>query len=117
MTDIDQIIVGDSCSVQDGAVLLGLASWHIYPDLYVLTATIQTVLQRDLMAALGEMATVGLLSTNSPDHEGGVLKSLPLAHLRFYKAPEPVSRTLAETSTQLTIPNFLQIVSISVFAA
>ena len=105
MITIDQIIAGTSYSVRDGAVLLGLASWHIYPDPHVLGASLETVFQRDSLIAFGGMVTFGF-STHSADGGGGVFWSLPLAYLRFYGDPVPVSRSIGETSTRLTVPDF-----------
>ena len=36
MTTMDKLIDGISHSIHNGAVLVGLSSWHLYPDLITL---------------------------------------------------------------------------------
>ena len=40
---LDKVIAGASYSVQDGAVLLALSSWHLYPDLVVLRGVTEEI--------------------------------------------------------------------------
>lgn len=101
LSHVDSIIGGRSCSVVDGAVLLALSSWHIYPDLHVLGTSSGIVKQNDPLIPAGTVVTLGT-SKQSPDAQCGVYWSLPLAHLRYYGDPIPISRTLLDRPGRLT---------------
>ena len=40
---MDNLLQGMPQSVQDGAALLGLSSWHIYPDMVVVGETTKEI--------------------------------------------------------------------------
>ena len=90
MKAMESLILGMPQRVHDGAVLLGLSSWHLYPDIVVLGETVASVTFNDPLIAEGACLTVGL--QNRDEDEGrGVYWSLSLAHLRYYG--EPVTST------------------------
>jgi hypothetical protein len=115
MTTLENVITGMPHSVQDGAALLGLASWHLYPDMYVLGATSGEVSLKDPLVAPGGIITLGA-SCQSPDTGNGVYWSLPLAYLRFYGDPVPLSRAIGEATTRLSVSEFFQVILGTVFA-
>lgn len=115
LVNLDKIVSGIPCNVTDGAVLLALGSWHIYPDIHVLTANKQKVNQADALVATGGLVTLGA-SSHSPDLEGGVYWSLPLAYLRFYGDPVLVSRNLSDNAGRLSRLELLLVTLGSVFS-
>lgn len=83
---MERLICGQPQRVGKGAALIGIASWHLYPDLFVLGESMKPIRFKDeLVSELGQL-TVGLDST-SPSHCDGVFWSLPLSQLRFYGDP------------------------------
>ena len=82
LTSMDQIIGGTAYSIQDGAVLAALASWHLYPDMVVLGTNTVDVRQHDELIHPGGVLTIGL-QTDSEKSVKGLSWSLSLAHLRY----------------------------------
>lgn len=101
LVTLDKIISGIPCNVTDGAVLLALGSWHLYPDLLPLTARQKVIKQSDPLVGTGGLVTLGA-SSHSPDSETGAYWSLPLACLRFYGDPVVVSRNLSDNAGRLS---------------
>lgn len=60
MTAVDLLIQGVPQSIQDGSILLGLSSWHIYPDMLVLGTAPTCVDQNDPLVSEGGLLTIGL---------------------------------------------------------
>ncbi|OTB13474.1 hypothetical protein K445DRAFT_44822, partial [Daldinia sp. EC12] len=81
---LENLIEGIPQQISDGAVLLGLSSWHLYPDL-LLARTNQYVRQEDALISSGGIITIGLESKE--DNGKGVFWSLPLAQARYYGDP------------------------------
>ncbi|KAF7502646.1 hypothetical protein GJ744_005400 [Endocarpon pusillum] len=72
-----------------GATLLGLSSWHLYPDVIAMDPCLARpaeVRQKDPLIAPGGILTIGL-QNSSTDKDVGVTWSLPLAYLRYYGPP------------------------------
>jgi hypothetical protein len=90
---MERLLCGQPQRVGKGASLVGIASWHLYPDLLVLGESITPVrFKDDLVSDMGQL-TVGLENTD-PRYCDGIFWSLPLSHLRFYGDPVvAVSRT------------------------
>ncbi len=91
MKTLECLIKGMPQSIKDGAVLLGLSSWHIYPDLVVLGDRVTSVEFRDTLVGTGGVLTIGL--HRSATEDGGISWSLSLAHLRFYGEAITASRS------------------------
>jgi hypothetical protein len=99
MRTVDKLASGISQSIQNGAPLLGLLSWHLYPDMLVLGPQTKEVKQHDELIPTGTLVTAGLQHRTSTT--GGVFWSLPLAHIRFYGDPIMVrSSTMSETGSR-----------------
>jgi hypothetical protein len=89
MQMMEKLIQGMPQRVQNGAILLAMSAWHLYPDKVVLGSEEKLVRQQDPLIAAGGCLTVGLESAY-PDHgNDGVYWSLSLAHLRFYGRSDP----------------------------
>ncbi|KAI8945296.1 hypothetical protein F4801DRAFT_584572 [Xylaria longipes] len=68
--------------VETGSILLGISSWHIYPDMVVLQSSATPIRQADSLVNDAGMLTIGL-NTARPS-KTGVSWSLPLGQLRYY---------------------------------
>lgn len=60
MSTAKKLIRGMPHQVHDGAILLGLSAWHLYPDLVVLGSSSTLVKQKDPLIAPGGLLTIGL---------------------------------------------------------
>jgi hypothetical protein len=109
LTTIDSILNGMAHSVQDGAILLGLSSWHLFPDIHVLLkGSSKHIMQHDQAARNAGILTFGL-EGRSPDEDDGVRWSLPLAHLRHYGDPVISKSAMGTHSLPLTMDEFRQV--------
>jgi hypothetical protein len=109
MNVVDNLISGMPQSIRGGAPLLGLSSWHLYPDMLVLGACTKQVQQKDPLIAVGGIATLGLEDKQSTEGGRGIYWNLPLAHLQFYGDPVSVTRTISSHTAKLSIDQFLQV--------
>ncbi|KAJ4005718.1 hypothetical protein NW752_011045 [Fusarium irregulare] len=109
MIAIDSLVRGVPQSVESGAVLLGLSSWHLYPDIMVLgkAPTPIRVEQKDELISPAGLLTIGL-NIRSPKHHG-VYWSLPLSHLRYYGGPVMAERSLATQGNRITVHELFQV--------
>ncbi|KAK5631958.1 hypothetical protein RRF57_007672 [Xylaria bambusicola] len=80
------LISGQPQSIPDGSVLLGLSSWHLYPDMIVLSESSIPIVQDDRLVSSGGLLTIGLQIEVGGEHDG-IFWSLPLGHLRYYGGP------------------------------
>ncbi|KAK0384146.1 hypothetical protein NLU13_8235 [Sarocladium strictum] len=101
----NKLVKGMPQSTQDGSVLLGLAAWHIYPDMLVLGKTPTEVKQNDDVVTPGALLTIGL-QMKAQSH-AGVYWSLSLSHLRYYGRPTVTERSLEEQANRLTVDQLL----------
>jgi len=111
---LEKIICGMSCSITDGAVIVALLSWHVYPDLILLSPKVQEIKQHDGLIKTAGQITIGLIPPSSdPDfNQSGVHWSLSLGHLRYYGTAEVTSRSLHCTPSgghRFTFDEFLLI--------
>ena len=101
MLAVEKLLSGQPQSASKGAVLLGLASWSLYPDLLVLAEAPTPVLFKDELFLGGGNLTIGL--ENSDDRsDDGVYWSLALSHLRYYGDPV-VSKTSVSQASRISI--------------
>ena len=108
MKVVDNLTAGMAQSIHEGAALVGLSSWHLYPDMMVYQTGAKEIIQADPLIRQGGLLTVGLQS--SPASDKGVSWSLPLAKLRFYGDPVLVSRSLETENQHVTIDQFMLVV-------
>ncbi|OCT49775.1 hypothetical protein CLCR_07428 [Cladophialophora carrionii] len=74
---VDRLVQGIPQNVQSGAILLGLASWHLYPNILALWSSSNQVLaQNDSLIPNGGLLTLGVKSP-SPTLPEGIFWSLP----------------------------------------
>ncbi|KAF4954433.1 hypothetical protein FSARC_12137 [Fusarium sarcochroum] len=99
MTTIQNSIQGVPQDITNSAVLLGLMSWHIYPDLHVFSPN-QYVEFHDPLVKAGGVITLGL--EQQGENRSGVSWSVSLSHLRFYGDPVTIEKSSEEDSDRLT---------------
>lgn len=100
--------------VHNGAVLIAITAWHLYPDISLYGPQFQTLQQRDGLVAPGGQLTVGLEDAN-PSSATGVYWSLSLANLRFYGDPV-LSTSNANDSSRVTFQDLLLVYMGGLFA-
>jgi hypothetical protein len=100
MSTIENLVAGVPQSVHDGATLLGLSSWHLYPNMSVYQECEKEIDQQDDLIPRTGVLTLGLKLSSDSGH--GVRWSLPLSKLRFYG--DPVISTTTLNSTRSTVP-------------
>ncbi|KAI0599507.1 hypothetical protein F4775DRAFT_591297 [Biscogniauxia sp. FL1348] len=93
---LEKVVCGASYSIHDGAVILALATWHLYPDIIVQGSTVREISQKDDLVNPGGVITIGLENTMSTNSSAtpGVHWSLSLGHLRYYGATKMTTRSL-----------------------
>lgn len=109
MITVDQLVAGKPQCVQTGAPLLGLAAWHLYPDMAVYCHGNHgkpiDVHQNDPLVEKGGVMTLGLKDMR---HSGdGIYWSLPLAHLRYYGRPVQSKALLSSSSSRTSIEDLI----------
>ncbi|KAL4814394.1 hypothetical protein BDW67DRAFT_177098 [Aspergillus spinulosporus] len=86
LSTLDNLVAGKPQRILDGGVLLGLTSWHLYPDLVLLGPKTLEHTQNDPLIAQGGIATLSIAYHEDPHgSQDGVYWSLPLSCLRYYR--------------------------------
>ena len=60
MNVIDRLVSGVPQSIHEGAALVGLAAWHLYPDMMVYQQGFKEIMQADHLIQPGGLLTIGL---------------------------------------------------------
>ncbi|KAJ5720779.1 uncharacterized protein N7483_008713 [Penicillium malachiteum] len=58
LTTLDKLVKGEPQRITDGGVLLGLVSWHLYPDLVILGSSTKEIHQQDALVKMGGVVTI-----------------------------------------------------------
>ena len=111
LESLERLVVGMPQSLHgNGAILLGLSAWHLYPDLLILSAPKEAarVNMKDTLIAPGRVLTIGLQMERGDDPQG-VYWSLSLAHLRYYGDPVVRRRALAQDSSRISFDELMKV--------
>ncbi|KAL9635301.1 MAG: hypothetical protein Q9204_002670 [Flavoplaca sp. TL-2023a] len=109
------LVSGTPQRVQNGAILLALSAWHLYPDLDLVGPANLQMRQHDpLVNSLGVL-TVGLENSALP-HES-VTWSLPLAYMRYYGEPKLITGFAGYSNSRVSIDQFAYVIMGSIFSA
>jgi len=107
MKTLDSLVQGEPHRIDDGAVLLGLSAWHLYPDIY--SAEVDKLAkQDDPLINFGGIITLGL--KNRDDDGRGIFWSLPLSQARYYGDPAVATRHTGLKESQITFDDFTFVV-------
>ncbi|RSM00018.1 hypothetical protein CEP52_009395 [Fusarium oligoseptatum] len=89
----EHLILGMPQEAHNGAAILGLVAWHIYPDMHVYgTKNVVVPMNDELVAHRGVLSLVNSEPRQPKDR--GVSWSLCLSHLTFYGPPARTEQTL-----------------------
>src|SRR5262249_31315139 len=91
------------------APLLGLASWHLYPDMVVFgkDKEVKDVRQKDSLVHRGGILTLGIEDTRRLGD--GIYWSLPLAHMRYYGDPVLCEASLHSRTSRVSINQLMYV--------
>jgi hypothetical protein len=106
MQALDKLIAGIPQSIENPEILLGLSSWHLYPDMVIIHDKAKPVNQEDRLVAPGGIMTIGLRGPWQKDAQG-ILWSVPLSHLRYYGKPVSSKRELGICTSRITFEQLL----------
>ncbi|KAI1123405.1 hypothetical protein F5Y10DRAFT_286217 [Nemania abortiva] len=111
---MDKLIIGEPLAVKNGAILLGISAWHIYPDMDVFSGGdgTKSVDMKDSLVHPGGVVSLGL-SDSSLRASQGVYWSLSLAKHKFYGRATRKTSKLNGHESRLTF-NELQMVVMGV---
>lgn len=99
MMQMEKLLVGVPLQVHSGDILLGLLSWHLYPDMKYLGKEERHIEQHDPLLEGRGILTLGLEpSPRIAKDCQSVYWALPLSHLRYY-GRLPVTRTRSARSS------------------
>jgi hypothetical protein len=104
---MNSLVKGMPQRVQDGAALLAISSWHLYPDMVVYGTTCVEVKQKDPIFDKTALLTLGLQDARDQlDDMKSVHWSLPLACLQYYGHPVQTHRSLGQDNSRITCEQF-----------
>lgn len=107
LLSMENLLNGVAQRVQNGAFLLGLSTWHIYPDMVVHGSTTKSIKQDDSLIPEGSVITLGL--QDDAEFNQGIYWSLPLAHLHFYGDPVQSSRSTAYDASRVSVHHLVYV--------
>ncbi|KAI0381137.1 hypothetical protein F5Y04DRAFT_255843 [Hypomontagnella monticulosa] len=104
MIAMDNLIRGIPQRVSNGAILLGMSAWHLYPDMTVLREGPGLIHQDDCLIAQTGILTIDL-EVRAGD-SGGIRWSLPLSYMRYYGPPVTTDNRIATDNSRITMNQF-----------
>lgn len=104
---MENLIKGAPHHISNGAILLALSAWHLYPNMFF-AGTNQYVNQSDPLINPGGLMSIGL--TNKTEDGKGVFWSLPLAQARYYGEPIIATRHAGVGESQVQFEDFILVV-------
>ncbi|KAK8108140.1 uncharacterized protein PG998_010153 [Apiospora kogelbergensis] len=108
---VESLIQGSPHVVADGAVLVALSAWHLYPDLIVFGGhENKEVSLDDPLVKPGGSVSLGISDSRRREKSAGVYWSLSLAHHRFYGKPVSKTETLSTEQDRVTFEELQQII-------
>ncbi|KAK8014827.1 hypothetical protein PG990_008123 [Apiospora arundinis] len=101
LVGIERLIAGEPQSVTNGAILLAISAWHLYPDLLVFSSETKPVEFSDPLMNPSGVLTVGITnSTDASTNKEGIYWSVALSHYRHYGRP---TKVVSKGDDRLTI--------------
>jgi hypothetical protein len=104
MVSINALVKGIPQKVRNGAVLLAMNAWHLYPDLCVLSKGPNIIHQNDALVDTSGILTIDLES--SSDSAGSIVWSLPLSYLRHYGEPVIITQRISFSLSRISMDDF-----------
>jgi hypothetical protein len=109
LSTIENLVSGMLQAVNDGAAIVGLSAWHLYPDMTVFGSQIVEIPIGDELIGAGGVLSLGL-SSSTNRIVPGVYWCLSLTNLRYYSLPVRSRRQLNTDPKRITFPQFQQAV-------
>ncbi|KAF4945311.1 hypothetical protein FGADI_12051 [Fusarium gaditjirri] len=102
----EKLILGIPQEAQNGAAILGLSAWHIYPDIHVYgNKNINVTMNDELVGAGGILSLASCPSQRTESR--GVYWSLCLSHLTFYGPPVRRNQSLEKDPHRIPFDHLL----------
>ncbi|KXX82410.1 hypothetical protein MMYC01_201361 [Madurella mycetomatis] len=105
MTSMNSLVQGIPQKVRNGAVILAMTSWHLYPNLCVLSKGPEIIRQGDDQINSSGILTVDVERSGDGD-VNGIVWSLPLSYLRHYGEPVQVTQRLSVSESRISMDDF-----------
>lgn len=106
MLTMEKLVQGIPQQIRDGSILLSISSWHLYPDMAVLSDVMTHVEQNDPLMS-GSLLTFSIHTSPATEDSAGVFWSLPLAHMRYYSPPIVAQGRLTSDTSRVCMDDFL----------
>jgi len=103
---MENLVQGIPQRIHDGAALLGISAWHMYPDMVVLNEKPIDVKQRDTLFKDTALLTLGLEAVGRKS----VSWSLPLSRLQYYGDPVRTERSAGQDNTRIAAKEFSYVI-------
>ncbi|KAH8885901.1 hypothetical protein GQ53DRAFT_876845 [Thozetella sp. PMI_491] len=103
---MEWLVSGVPQEVQDGTAILGLAAWHIYPDISVFGSRNVDIYMKDPLVAPGGVLSLGC-SPSATTPSSGVSWSLSLAQLNYYGQAVPRQGSFKTDDTRITFKELM----------
>ncbi|KAF2970242.1 hypothetical protein GQX73_g3309 [Xylaria multiplex] len=88
MIGFERLLNGQPQSVTDGAIVLAISSWHIYPNVIALGRQTTNVNFADSLVPPQGLLTIGItMRKGGPNIDSGIFWSMALSHYRHYGKP------------------------------
>lgn len=100
---MELLVSGMPQAVSNGAAMVGLSAWHLYPDMTVFGSKTVEVKMKDKLVKTGGVLSFGL-SHCPRNSTSGVYWSLSLAHMRHYGRPISSVRRLDADPGNISFP-------------
>ncbi|KAI0841351.1 hypothetical protein F5Y06DRAFT_308198 [Hypoxylon sp. FL0890] len=101
MVGLECLLKGEPQSVIDGAILLAISAWHIFPNLIVLGGEVKKIHFGDSVMPSEALLTIGITTEREGDDlNSGIYWSVALSHYRYYGKP---MQTTGNADTRLTM--------------
>ncbi|KAI2622675.1 hypothetical protein GGS26DRAFT_593966 [Hypomontagnella submonticulosa] len=104
MIAMDNLIRGIPQRVSNGAILLGMSAWHLYPNMTVLREGPSLIRQDDHLITQTGILTIDLEARTGDS--GGIRWSLPLSYMRYYGPPVTMDQRIATDNSRITMNQF-----------
>lgn len=101
---MESLIKGAPHHISNGAILLALSAWHLYPNMFF-AGTNQYINQSDPLINPGGLMSIGL--TNKTEDGKGVFWSLPMTQARYYGEPITATRHAGVGESQVQFEDFI----------
>ncbi|KAK8044434.1 hypothetical protein PG993_004458 [Apiospora rasikravindrae] len=101
LVGVERLLAGEPQSVTNGAILLAISAWHLYPDLLVFSSQTTSINFSDPLMNPSGVLTVGITNEASPSvGKEGIYWSVALSHYRHYGHP---TKAVSEVDDRMTM--------------